>query len=213
MKTFALCITLSVLAFVGMNYQMGVWDAPAPRLEKETPALEKETPKRKISRFPHDLAPTVQAQPVAWASVYTPGPNPQKIAFLKLNGDLHPWQEQLIGYKDEWLAERVEDTALVVVVGLENKRRISVTTYPNAPAVYRHLYELEVSVVEAKTGTVLANRWFQNMPRPVRPIEDWRLTQIGRPVSPRTVLTWVMSQSKLGFPEPTCPHPVVVEVE
>ena len=68
-------------------------------------------------------------------------------------------------YDEEWYARKVEETELVIVLGNSRKTEVQVVRYPNAPAVSRIRYDLEASLIEAKTGTVLANQIFANVPR------------------------------------------------
>ncbi len=98
--------------------------------------------------------------------MYKPGSDPHLLAFLRVNGTLHPWQERL---REDWKAESVRETELVVVVGTPVKRFINRIDYPGgAPPIDRYVFELEISVIEAKTGKILNNRLFRNMPRPIQ---------------------------------------------
>ena len=123
------------------------------------------------------------------------------MAVLKPNGGLHEWHESLAGYHSEWEAGKVEETELVLVVGGQRDIKISYHTYPDgAPPVMRMQWHVEASLVEAKSGHVLAHRQFQNRPRPLAPVEDWNLTLIGQKVSYHTVFCWAAGVAKNGAP-------------
>src|SRR5262249_48501016 len=108
------------------------------------------------------------------------------------------WQELV---QDDWRAESVASTELVVVVGRDRETHLSTQYYANnAPPVRRYKYELEVRVLAARTGDVLGRNRFISTPRPIRPGEAWELTKIGQPVSFKTVYDWVTTQAKAGFP-------------
>jgi hypothetical protein len=212
MKTFAVCMAIAGLVFVGMAVQMGVFYA-RPEVPKETvaaAAVELKPAASPRARFPQDLARAAQANPVPQAAEYAPSMEPHKLVFLKPSGAVHHWHPNV---REEWQAETVEETELVVVVGTQRKQFVDHTTYPNgAPPITRYIFEAEVSVVEARTGKVLANRLFRNVPRPVNQIEAWETTAIGRSVSLQQVFGWVAGLSKVGFPEQHNPTPIITQV-
>ncbi len=207
MKTFMICSIVAGLAFAGMGYQTGLFrqftnaaqeddteDVDVPR-----PAGVKAKAKAVKTKFPQDLAPAARAKPVERAGEFKPGPEIHKLAFMKPDGSLHKWHEEI---HDEWQAGSVEGTELVVVVGTMKKQFIQKITYPNnAPPITRSAYEVEVSVVEPKTGKVLAFRTFRNEPRGVYQVEDWATTAIGRPITWQVVFRWLSGMTKTGFPD------------
>ena len=195
MKTFALCMGCGVAAFLFMGFQ-GSFFSPSRDDDDSPEAPAKPAPAVRL-RFPDDLVPAVHRKPVPGAAQYDRTAKGHRLAFFR-DGKLHrQWQDLL---KDEWRAESVEKTELVVVLGQDVKTFLSITHYPNgAPPITRYRYDLKVSVVEAKTGTVLAEQRFASEPRSIRPVEDWGLMTIGQPVSFTTVYNWVASRSLAGF--------------
>jgi hypothetical protein len=214
MKTYMVCGTLCVVGFLAMGMQLGLFRPGAANAIADD-ADEGSEAKKPVARakFPIDLAPAAKAQPVPPAASFTPSDKPHKIAILKTTGSLHEWQDSIAGYHVDWAAERVEETELVLVVGGHRKIQVSHHTYPNgAPPITRYQYHLEASLIEAKTGHVIAHRLFQNRPRQIRPVEAWELTAIGQPVSYQTVFRWASHIAKFGPPEQPDPTPIVTEV-
>jgi hypothetical protein len=163
------------------------------------------------AHFPEDLAPAAQAQPVPAAAEYKPGTQPHPMVFLRLNGTLHPWQEVV---REDWRAESVRETELAVVVGTPRKMFVNRTEYPGgAPPIDRYVFELEISVIEAKSGKILHNRLFRNTPRPIAHREAWETMFIGRAVSLQQVFGYVSRLSKGGFPEAHDPSPIISQVD
>jgi len=68
-------------------------------------------------------------------------------------------------------------------------------------------------VIEAKTGKILNNRLFRNVPRPIAHREAWETTLIGRAVSLQQVFSYVSRLSKTGFPEWHDPAPIVTQMD
>lgn len=204
MKVVLLSGTLACAAFFGAAWQFGLLSpiaAPEPKVEKPAPI-----PKAK---FPEDLAPSARAKPVPQAKGYALTEKPCKIVFLRTNGTvLEKWQEQLEGRHDDWMANSVEETELAVIVGVQKRNLVERVPFPNAPPVERNRYEVEASVVDAKTGKVLANRLFVNEPRPMRAVETWSLTAVGHAVTWRPVFQWVATHSTTGFKHASGP-PIV----
>ena len=203
MKALLISSSLSALVFVAMGMQLGLFggnrhasnDAPPPAVVVE----KKTAPPR--AKFPEDLAPSAQGEPVPVAAAYEPGDQPHKIVFLRSNGEIHPWHEDHSGYHDEWWTMSVEKAELVVVIGNARKFALETIHYPNgAPPITRYQHDLEAALVEAKTGRVLANCVFQNLPRQVRRVESWERTALGAPVSYHTVFRWASGIAKAGPP-------------
>lgn len=212
MKTVAVWSGVAALAFVVVGMQIGSYyrrhDKSAETGASDAPA----TPVRKPAAvFPDDLTPTAQARGVPAAAAFQPSPTVHPMVFLRLDGKLHPWQERL---REDWAADSVASTELAVIVGVPRKTMVSHHTFPNnAPPITRYLFELEISVIEAKTGKILANRLFRNVPRPLMHIEAWETTGIGRAVSHHQVFAWVSKMSKQGFPETHDPSPIVTQMD
>jgi hypothetical protein len=211
MKIIAIWSGVAAIAFMAIGLQMGLVGTGRPEGDEPTKEDEPDPTPKVLPKFPDDLAPAARAKPVAAAAQYKPGSDAHPIAFLRLNGTLHPWQETV---REDWQAETVSTTELVVVVGTPKKIFVSYHTYPNgAPPITRYLFELEISVIEARTGKILANRLFRNTPRPLMPVEAWETTAIGRAVSLNQVFSWVSRMSKSGFPEGHDSTPISMQVD
>jgi hypothetical protein len=165
------------------------------------------------AKFPEDLAPAARAQPVAGAADFAIANKPHKLAFLNPNGALHKWQENAVGPTEDWAATKVEETELVVVVTPQTKTMIERARLRNGPLVDRNRFELDASVIEAKTGKRLATRTFVNMPRPIARHESFEGTAFGSPVRYSTVFHWVAAQARYGFTAAANSQPLVTVVE
>jgi hypothetical protein len=211
MKTVAIWSGISALAFVIIGAQMGVFHKERRADDTEVAEEKPVVASKPITKFPDDLAPAAQAKAVEVAAEYKPGPEPHPLIYLRLNGTVHPWQETV---REDWQAETVATTELAVVLGVPKKVFVDRIDYPGgAPPITRYIYELEVSVIEAKTGRILANRLFRNTPRPVMKRESWETTAIGRAVSPQQVFGWVSRQAKAGFPETHDGTPIITQAD
>jgi hypothetical protein len=209
-------VAAAAMLFFGA-LQSGVFGPNRVRVRAdEKPEAKTETAKKAAivrARFPEDLAPAARAQPVAAAADFKVGVGRHKLVFLKPNGFPHKWQEDAVGYSEEWLATNVEETELVVVVTPQKQTRIERATFVNGPPIERFRFELEASVIEAKTGKVLAHRSFVNMPRPIERQELYEVTGLGSPVRYLTVFGWLAGQAQGGFSATinATPHVTVVE--
>jgi len=211
MKTFGMCACIGGLAFVLAGYQAGLFrNLPAVGSGAAASPSEdkKEQQKQKKTHFPKDLAPAARAEPVPLAAAFDMSAKKHRMVILKTTGALfEDWQDRL---KEDWRAESVEDTALVLVVSPQKKIFVDTILYPNnAPPISRYKFLLEASVVEAKTGKVLANRQFINMPRNIQRIETWDTTALGSPVEFRTVFNWAASNALSSFPDVSNTSPIV----
>jgi hypothetical protein len=214
MKVYFACSVVIVLGFVAMGMQLGLFG----NHKKSSGDAVAAAPEKKLApakaKFPEELAPAAQAQPVPIAAAFHASDLPHKMVFLKANGGLHPWHEKHDGFNEEWYTARVEETELVVVVGNSQKLAISHQTYPGgAPPITRYQYNLEAWLIEAKTGRVLANRWFHNMPRQLRARETWETTVIGAPVSYHIVFKWAADIAKNGPPSDPITTPIITTVD
>ena len=195
MKAFSLFLGIGAFAFVAMAFQLGLFEGS--RFADEDPKPQDDKAAKAAAPFPDSLVPVCHGRGVPQAAAYDPDTHkPHKLVFLKANGELHEtWQEYL---KPEWLAETVEETELVVAVGEEYKTLLSVHYYNRAPTVKRYKYELEVQVLEARTGKVLGRNRFVSIPRAIDRVEAWELTALGQPVSFTTVYNWVAGLTLAG---------------
>jgi hypothetical protein len=202
MKMFVLGFGFSGIAFLVMGYQLGLFELPEEGDEEQTvaaAAMEKK-PEPAGSQFPDDLAPCCSGAPVPQAAAYDPNSRePHRLTFLYEDGKLRSdWQEML---DEDWVAEKIDQTELVVVVSKDTKSLLGIQYYPNgAPPIHRYQYDLYIRVIAAKTGRVLARNHFVSTPRGIRRVESWELTAIGQPVSFTTVFNWVKSHALAGFP-------------
>ena len=204
MKTFLICSVCGSFAFVALGYQIGMFSEAAVDDEAEAAKAQAAQKKKPAppAVFPEDLAPACKGKAIPQAAHFdAQSGKPHRLVFLYESGLLHEkWQELV---KEEWQADTVSNTELIVVVGKDKETFLSIQTYPNgAPPVRRFKYELDVRVVAAKTGQVVGRNRFAATPRPVRRLEDWGLTKIGQPVSFTTVYNWVTSAALTGFPVP-----------
>ncbi|MCI0681244.1 MAG: hypothetical protein L0Y71_04000 [Gemmataceae bacterium] len=216
MKPYVICAVFCTIGFFAMGMQLGLFGNQRPVEEGETEqaAAEEEPILLTRAKFPDELAPALKGEPVAIAAAFEAGNRPHKMAFLTPKGETHRWHQDHAGYHEEWHTDRVEEAELVVVVGGSRKYAVQVVGYANgAPPITRYKYELEASLVEAKTGTVLAYRPFHNLPRQVRPREAWELTAIGAPVSYHTVFRWAADIAKHGPPATPINTPIVTVVK
>jgi hypothetical protein len=211
MKAIVICSAIAVVAFGAMAIQVGMFSGDTEAADEKPTPDEPPPPPKVVAKFPDDLAPAAQAKPVPAAADFKPGPDVHRLMFLRVSGIPHKWQQDL---REDWQAETVAETELVIVVGTPKKTFMSHHTYPNgAPPVTRYTYELEISVIEAKTGNILANRLFRNDPRPLARLEAWETTQIGRAVSVQQVANWVQRMAQSGFPDSRDTTPIVQQVE
>ncbi|MCI0642504.1 MAG: hypothetical protein L0Y72_16810 [Gemmataceae bacterium] len=208
MKTVLICAALAGGAFVWAGMEMGLFSQSQETVLDDGGDAKKVVKVRPV--FPRDLAPAARAEPVPQAAEFNPNADVFPLVFVKATGTLHEWNEYL---NEGWRAERVEDTQLVVVVGAQRKGLIDVTPFQQGPPVSRYKFELEASVIEAKTGTVLGTRTFVNMPRPIKKIEAFELTAIGRPVSFSPVYGWVTAMARAGFPKDVNTAPLINQVD
>ena len=96
------------------------------------------------------------------------------------------------------------------MIGPQKKIFLEKILYPGgAPPIDRFKYELEASVIEAKTGKVLANRLFVNVARNIVRVETWDTTALGSPVDFRTVFHWAASGARAGYPPVDNPSPII----
>jgi hypothetical protein len=215
MKILAIWIGVSAVGFVLVGMQIGLFQGRSKAEEsasvEEKPPEPPPPPPKVVAKFPEDLAPAAQAVAVPAAAEFKPGSGPHPLVFLRLDGIVHPWQEKV---REDWQAESVATTELVVVLGTPKRTKVSHHIYPgNAPPITRYMFELEMSVIEAKTGTILANRLFRNVPRPLMPREAWETTAIGQTVSLQQVFGWVSRMSRSGFPQGHDPNPIVTQMD
>jgi hypothetical protein len=161
------------------------------------------------AKFPEDLAPAARAQPVAAAAAFAIANKAHKLAFLHPNGVLHKWHKDAVDHSESWAATNVEETELVIVVTPQTKITIDRARLRNGSLVDRNRFDLDASVIEAKTGKLLATRIFVNMPPTIARNEQFEATAVGAPVRYGTVFNWVANQSRNGFNATVNSQPLV----
>jgi hypothetical protein len=186
MKTVVICVGCGVVAFLAMGLQMGLFqDAEPP--DDVAAQVADEAPAVAPSRFPEDLAPACSGKPVPQAAAYHPSAGPHPLAFFDGSGKLRTeWQERL---SSEWQPDGIDSTELVVVLGQDTRASASsqqVTAGPETARTAQAAQELEVRVVEARTGKVLSRRRFQ----PGGPQPTGQFT---------AVFNWVSAHAQTGF--------------
>jgi hypothetical protein len=187
MKTFALCVVCGGLAFAVVQYQM------TGQLFGFGLGHSTQTPPPPGAKFPETLAVACRGGRVPEAAAFDKKSETHPAVILKPNGTLHDWHGRL---QQGWQAETVEETELVVIVPRQKKTLLQIQTYANgAPPIKRWKYEVDVRVLEAHTGKTVAFRHFESVPRPLRPMEVWDLTELGDPVPWRDVSRWLQRQT------------------
>jgi hypothetical protein len=124
------------------------------------------------------------------AAPFKKGNEPHPAVSLQPNGTLHQWTERL---QSGWQAESVEEAELVVVLPNQKKTLLQVAPFSNGVAKRRFKFDLDVRVLEAKTGKLVAFRHFENVARPFMHMEAGGLTELGDPVQFRDVYRWVQN--------------------
>jgi hypothetical protein len=215
MKLYILFMGCASVVFIGgLLWQTGAFGVLPSDLEGDEPAATTPVKKAKASaaskrlRFPEDLAPAAQARPVKETATFKPGPDPHKLAFLRPDGHIHDWHTCI---PEDWRAESVHETELVVVVGTEKKIFVDENKFVNGPPIRRYIFEVTISVVEPKTGKIVGYKIFRHTPRPIGNLEAYATTMIGRSVPWSFVYQWVASMTRIGFPEEIDTTPLVRE--
>jgi hypothetical protein len=189
MKTAAVCVVCAAGAFFAMHLhlsgQLGGADEAA---EKADEKKEQFPP----TKFPLDLAPAARGEPAPRAAAFTQKYDTHPTAVLTVSGRLHEWHSRL---QPDWQADSVETTELVLVVAPQKKTLLQIVPYGGgAPPVRRYRHDLDVWLVEARTGQQIASRRFWTEARPCMPQERWELTELGDPVECAPVLEWLREQ-------------------
>jgi len=129
---------LPILALVGVGVVGIVGCETGPHVEQE---------------LVDALSQVCAGQGVEQAAPYTEGPGPHPIVLLDSSGKSHSWTDKL---PIEWWPASVNATELVACVGEEQEVEIETCRYEPGADVARYRYELELRVVEARTGQTLA---------------------------------------------------------
>jgi hypothetical protein len=216
MKVFAICAVVCGGVFLLGMLQLGVLKTGFGRSSAASEGADSEKKAPAKAKFPDELAPAARAKAVAKAAPFKAGSTPHKLVVMTPTGELHSWHESL---PDDWQADTVEETELVVVVAKQKRTllshvpRVLIGTNTPAPPMDRVRYDVEVSVVEAKTGIVVDNRVFRNEPRQYRSPEPYATTTIGRTVEWGTIYRWVSQKCKTGFPDENDTEPNITIID
>jgi WD40 repeat protein len=103
-----------------------------------------------------DLSPITAAvlseQGIPEAAHYDPdGPGPHRLLVLTDSGSAHEWNELLPA---NWGASSVNEIELVVLAYPEREIELDTHSYVGGPPITRYRFELDVEVLEARTGSI-----------------------------------------------------------
>jgi hypothetical protein len=186
MKTAAVCVVCALGAFFAMYLSLSGQFGDPDNLSGDKDEVKKIVPPAK---FPSALAAATRGQSVPQAAAFLKTAETHGVVVMTRKGLLHEWHERL---QPDWQADSVETTELVLVVGTQRQTQLQVVTYANgAPPITRYRYDLDVWLVEARTGQTIKSNHFTTIARQVRPRELWELTELGEEVSWATVATWM----------------------
>src|SRR5262249_46839339 len=102
------------------------------------------------------------------------GPGNHPLVFFDREGNVHAWQEKV---REGWHAETVEEAQLVVTVGKNYRSVLETVYFDHGPPAMRVRYDLNIQVIAARTGELLAKKRFISLPREIKPgtYEDYGL--------------------------------------
>jgi hypothetical protein len=179
MKTVVIAIVCCVGAFVGLQLHLGFdGGSDGSQKPKQTSA----------AAFPKTLARAVKGEAVPEAAAFRPAAEIHPAVVLDQTGKLHEWHDRL---QQEWQADTVETTELVLVLGDQKQTFLGKTHYVNAPGIRRYRYDLKAWLIEAKTGRTLASRTFTSEARATEAGERYATTELGDPVAWGPVGQWL----------------------
>lgn len=208
MKTFIISVVCGGLVFIVSLVFMLQSSPPRHEADKPKgttlPVVGLVQKSKSSAKFPDDLTAVLQGQGVAQAPKYKPA-DKNRLALLDSSGQLHEWHEKV---PDDWRADTVEDTELVVEVGeeqsvaLETRKYYEIRTKKPAPPITRYQFSRTIVVREAQSGFRRAYKRFVNQPPPFQDRVDYRVTALGRPVDFAEVFEWVTGLTRTGFQRP-----------
>jgi WD40 repeat protein len=105
-----------------------------------------------------EIAKVCQGGSIPQAAVYSGGLGPHPIVLLSSTGALHKWSDQL---PDAWYPSEIGTLDLIVCIGQEQEWRVESCTYIGGPNIDRFQYGLEIQVVTAQTGKIIAAETLQ----------------------------------------------------
>ena len=213
MKAFAICAVVGAGVFLAGLLPLGVLNTGLGRGSNSSSVEIKAAPE---SEVPRGTGAGGQGQGRGKSRCLQARPDVSQDGLHDAGRRIHTWHESI---PEDWQADTVEETELVVVVAKQKKIQLSrvprvlIGTNTPAPPMDRVRYDVEVSVIEAKTGNILDNRIFRNEPRRYRNPEPYATTTIGSPVHISKVFQWVSEKSKTGFPPENDMEPVVMRID
>ena len=116
-----------------------------------------------------------------------PGGAPHAIVLWMPSDMLHKWQREL---PIEWQPASLESVRLIATLQ-ESEIHLGTYHFDRGPPVTRTQHQLSVVLTDARTGEMVATKEFQNVPREIRPVENYHLTQLGHPVSLHELQSWL----------------------
>ncbi len=182
MKTVAITVACGGFAFLVMLSLQKGYDYPHNSVPEESQTEELE------SSFPEDLRLALRGRPVKQAAEFKPEREYHPTVVFMDSGKLHSWQEYL---PTDWRAWSVGETELVLLVSKQKETLVGQRNYVNGPPIRRYMYEVDVRLIGAKNGRLIAQKRFVSMPREARRREPRPVTRLGEPVRFATVLDWV----------------------
>jgi hypothetical protein len=132
-----------------------------------------------------------QGTGVPQAAAYQGDTHP--VVLLDHHGNEHEWSDDL---PREWLPTAVEETQLVVCVGVQKINTIEVCQYIGGPAITRYRYSVDVTLREAMTAELVASTTlWGSSPRHCKATESASLTRLeGSLVSFVQLKVWLREQ-------------------
>lgn len=195
MKSTIAAIVCGIVAFGAMHVFMRGGNVNLQSAGILTPGGLAQQKEPSVAKFPEELEPIVRGQAIEKANAWKWDTEraPMVAVLLKDTGSLHSWHAKL---PVEMRSESVEDTEMILVVGSQRRSLVEIIKYKQrgAPPIRRYRYQVNVWLVEAKTGKIIGFKDFESEPRPVNPTEYWDTTVIGTPVEHREVFQWFTAE-------------------
>jgi len=143
---------------------------------------------------------------VVEAAIYE-GHGLHTIVLLNSSGSPHPWTNKI---PMEWRPVNVTDVELVVFVG-DEKETVE-TCYYDGPSIKRYQWGLNVELLEAKTGEIVAGTTLYGYTRECWEIELYKTTEIrGAHVEFEKLKQWLETYINADAWMPTNIHEVIVD--
>jgi len=180
-------LTFIALKRTGEAYKASILTATANPTMTPTPVL----PSILIA-----MSPVTSGRGVTDAGIYDPdATGPHKLVILEPSGEGHLWADHL---PPHWLPSAVSETELVVVIE-ELEMNIGNQSYTEGPDITRYRHDLIVTVLEARTGSVLVTTTLNgaepsSFPE-YAPLQQTRID--GNPVEFSQFIEWLSCEANL----------------